>query len=101
MRGFLFLVVGEGRRVDVDDGAVGYLSGRCLVRLHRVDGLEHGRDLRALRFGDLCQRVAVEVHRAALVSGIREHLGDRADHAGGLVADDYENAAQSSRLQPR
>lgn len=74
---------------------------------HRLEGVrpvrldEHGRDLGALRFGDLGQRVAVEVHRAALVSGLREHLGDRADHAGGLVADDYEKAAQSSRLQPR
>ena len=29
------------------------------------------------------QRVAVEVHRAALVFGLGERLGDRADHAGG------------------
>ena len=72
-----------------------------VARLHGVDGVEHGRNPRTLRFGDLGQRVAVEVHRAALVSGIREHLGDRADHAGGFVADDHENAAQSSRLQSR
>lgn len=31
MRGFLFLVVGEGRRVDVDDGAVGHLGGLGVV----------------------------------------------------------------------
>ena len=76
--------------------------GRCrLARLHRVDGLEHGSDLRTLRFGDLGQRVAVEVHGAALVFGPGEHLGDRADHAGGLVAGEHASTAQLSRLQPR
>ncbi len=66
-----------------------------------MDGLEHGRHLRPLRFGDLRQRVAVEMHRAALVFGLGEDLGDRAAHAGGLVADDRANAAQAARSQPR
>ena len=66
-----------------------------------MDGLEHGRDLGALRFGDLGEDVAVEVHGAALVFCLREHLGDRADHAGGLVAHEHANAAQPARFQPR
>ena len=41
------------------------------------------------------------MHREALVSGIREYLGDRADHAGRLVAGEHENAAQPARLQSR
>ena len=83
---------------------VGHRLGLCrrgLARLHGVDCLGHGRDLGALGFGDLGQRVAVEAHGAALVSGIRERLGDRAHHAGGLVAGEHAHAAQPSRLQPR
>ena len=71
------------------------------ARLHGVDGLEHGRDLRPLGLGYLGQHVAVEVHGAALVGGFREHLGDRADHAGGLVAREHAHAAQPARLEPR
>lgn len=41
------------------------------------------------------------MHRAALVFGLGEDLGDRADHAGGLVVDDYADAAQAARFQPR
>ena len=51
--------------------------------------------------GDLGQRIAVEMHRAALVSGTGERLGDRAYHAGCLVAGEHAHAAQLSRLQPR
>ena len=77
------------------------LGRRGLARLHGVDGLEYGRDLGALRFGDLGQRIAVEAHGAALVFGPGEHLGDRSDHAGGLVAGEHAHAAQPSRLQLR
>ena len=66
-----------------------------------MDRLEHGHGLGALGFGDLCQRVAVEVHGAALVFGLGEDLGERADHAGDLVADDHPDAAQPARSQPR
>ncbi len=54
-----------------------------------------GSDLGTLGFGDLGKDVAVEMHRAALISGLRERLGDRADHAGGLVAGEHLDAAQS------
>ena len=66
-----------------------------------MDGLEHGRDLRPLGLGDPGHHVAVEVDRAALVGGPREHLGDRADHAGRLVAGEHPHAAQAPGLQPR
>ena len=88
-------------REDLGEAFTHDLGGRGLARLHRVDGLGHGRDLRALRFGDRGNDVAVEVHGAALVFGLREHLGDRADHAGGLVAGERANAAQPARFQPR
>ena len=73
----------EPHRFQVVGHGLG-LGGRGLARLHRVDGLEHGRDLRTLRFGDLGKDVAVEMHGAALVFCLREDLGDRADHAGRL-----------------
>ena len=50
------------------------LDGRGLALLHRVDGLEHGRDARPPRFGDLSKDVAVEMNGAALVFCLREHL---------------------------
>ena len=44
------------------------LGRRGFARFHRVDRLEYGRDPGTLGFGDLGQRVAVEVHRAARLS---------------------------------
>ena len=38
---------------------------------------------------------------AALVFGPGEHLGDRSDHAGGLIAGEHAHAAKAARLQPR
>lgn len=72
------------------------LRRRCPARLHRMDGLEHGRGLGALGFGDLGKDVAAEMHRAALVFGLREHLGDRADHAVRLIADGHPEADLSA-----
>ena len=66
-----------------------------------MDGLEHGRDLRALGLGGFGQHVAVEVDRVALVGRPREHLGGRADHAHRLVAREHANPAQPARLEPR
>lgn len=85
---------------DIRPGLTGWaqVNGRDGVTVEqkaRLDGLG------ALGFGDLGKDVAVEMHRAAPVSGLREHLGDRADHAGGLVAGEHANAAQPARLQPR
>ena len=66
-----------------------------------MDCLEHGRRLRPLRFRNLGEDVAVEVHGAALVFGVGEDLGDRADHAGRLVAHEHAHAAQPAGLEPR
>ena len=63
-------------------------------------GLEHRGRLGPLGLGHLRQRVAVEMDRAALVGGVREDLGDRADHAGGLVAGEHPDPAQPARLEP-
>lgn len=41
------------------------------------------------------------MHRAAQVFGLREHLGDRADHVDGLVAGEHPDAAQPARFLPR
>ena len=41
------------------------------------------------------------MHGAALVFGVGEHLGDRADHAGRLVAREHAHAAQPAGLEPR
>ena len=41
------------------------------------------------------------MHGAALVFGVGEDLGDRADHAGRLVSHEHANAAKAARLQPR
>ena len=62
------------RRLGVP--VVHHLGGRRLARLHRVDGLEHGSGLGALGLCDLGKDVAVEMHRAALVFGLRERIGD-------------------------
>lgn len=73
----------------------------CLTRLHGMDCLEHGRDLRISRLRHLRQHVPVEADRAAPVGGLREHLGGRAGHAGCLVAGEHADAAQPARLEPR
>ena len=41
------------------------------------------------------------MHGAALVFGVGEDLGDRADHAGGFVAGEHAHAAQPAGLEPR
>ena len=90
----------EPHRFQVVGHGLGLGGGR-LARLHRVDCLEHGRRLRPLRFRNLGEDVAVEVHGAALVFGVGEDLGDRADHVGGLVAGEHANTAKAARFQPR
>ena len=40
------------------------------------------------------------MHRAALVGGSREHLGDGAGHGGGLVAGEHAHARQAAALEP-
>ena len=82
-------------------GDLGSLPPRRLARLHDVDRLEHRGDLRAPRLRRLRQNAPVEADGAALVGGLREHLGDRADHPGGLVAGEHPDPAQAPRLEPR
>lgn len=63
-------------------------------------GLELAGDELALRLRNLGHGVAVEVHGAALVGRLREHLGDGADHAGDLIVGEHAHPAQPARLQP-
>lgn len=70
------------------------------ARPKSVDRLEHGCDGRAPGLRCTGEYVAVEVRSAALAGGLEEHLGDRADHAGRLVPDDYPQAVQSAGPQP-
>ena len=71
-----------------------------LARLHGVDRLQHDGDPRAPGLRHPRQNVSVEVDRAALVGGLREDLGDRPHHAGGLVAREHADPAQAARPQP-
>ena len=50
------------------------LSGACLARFLRVDCLQHARRGLPPGHGNPSQHVAGEMHRAALVFGVREHL---------------------------
>ena len=65
-----------------------------------MDRLEHDRDGGAPGLRHPGEHIAVEVHGAAPVGGLREHLRDRADHAGRLVADDHPHAVKASGPQP-
>ena len=82
-------------------GDVAGLLRAGLQRLLGMNGLEHRGHLGALGLGDLREHVAVEVHRAALVGGSREHLGDGAGHGGGLVAGEHAHAREPPALEPR
>lgn len=92
-----------GRRqphvLQLGGDTAGLLRAR-LQRLLGMDGLEHRGHLGALGLGDLREHVAVEVHRAALVGGVREHLGYRARHGGGLVAGEHAHAREAPALEP-
>ena len=83
---------------------VGDLGGLPLRRpagLHGVDRLEHRGDPGALRLGHPREDVPAEVRGAALVGGAGEDLGDRAGHAGRLVAGERAHAAQAAGPRPR
>ena len=68
----------------------------CLLALLRMDRLEHFRYNFDLGFGHNGENIAVEMHRAALVSGIREHLAHGLQHPQALVADDKLHAVQTA-----
>lgn len=63
------------------------LTGR-LFALLRVDRLEHFCHNFDLGFRHNRENIAVEMHRAALVFGVREHLAHGLQHPHALVADD-------------
>lgn len=90
----------ESHRLQLGGDGERLLFG-SIVRLHRVDGLEHGGDPRALRLRDLGEDAAEEVDRAALVDGVGEDLRYRADHDLRLVAGEHAHLAHAARLQPR
>ena len=63
------------------------LAGR-LFALLGVDRFEHFCHNFDLGFGHNGENVAVEMHRAALVFGVREHLAHGLQHSHALVAND-------------
>ena len=75
------------------------LAGRFFALLG-VDRLEHFRYNFYLRFGHNRENVAVEMHRAALVFGVREHLAHGLQHPHALVANDELYAVQAASTKP-
>ena len=75
------------------------LTGRLLVLLS-VDRLEHFRYNFDLGFGHNREHIAVEMHRAALVFGVREHLAHGLQHPHALVPDDEFYAVQAASAKP-
>ena len=71
-----------------------------LLALLRMDRLEHFRYNFDLGFGNNGENIAVEMHRAALVSGVREHLAHGLQHPHALVADDKLHAVQTAPTEP-
>ena len=75
------------------------LAGR-LFALLGVDRLEHFCHNFDLRFRHNRENVAVEMHRAALIFGVREHLAHGLQHPHALVADDELYAVQAASAEP-
>lgn len=75
------------------------LAGR-LFALLGVDRLEHFCHNFDLGFGHNRENVAIEMHRAALVFGVRKHLAHGLQHPHALVADDELHAIQAASAQP-
>ena len=84
---------------QLGDHGLRLLAGRLLTLLG-VDRLEHFCHNFDLGFGHNRENVAVEMHRAALVFGVREHLAHGLQHPHALVADDELHAVQASTTQP-
>ena len=84
---------------QLGDHSLCLLAGRLLTLLG-VDRLEHFCHNFDLGFGHNRENVAVEMHRAALVFGVREHLAHSLQHPHALVADDELHAIQAASAQP-
>ena len=65
-----------------------------------MDRLEHFCHNFDLGFGHNRENVAVEMYRAALVFGIREHLAHGLQHPHALVADDELYTVQAASTEP-
>ena len=74
-------------------------AGRFFALLG-VDRLEHFCHNFDLGFGHNRENIAVEMHRAALVFGVREHLARGLQHPHALVADDELYAVQAASAEP-
>ena len=85
--------------VQLGDHGFRLLAGRFFALLG-VDRLEHFRHNFDLGFGHNRENVAVEMHRAALVFGVREHLAHSLQHPHALVADDELYAVQPASAEP-
>lgn len=75
------------------------VAGR-LFALLCVDCLEHFCYNFDLGFRRNRENIAVEMHRAALVFGVREHLAHSLQHPHALVADDEFYAVQAASAEP-
>ena len=81
------------------DDCFSLVAGR-LFALLRVDRLEHFCYNFDLGFRHNRENIAVEMHRAALVFGVREHLVHGLQHPHALVADDEFCAVQAASAEP-
>ena len=75
------------------------LTGRFLALLC-VNRLEHFYHNFDLGFRPNRESVAIEMHRAALVFGVRDHLAHGLQHPHALVADDELHAIQAASAEP-
>ena len=65
-----------------------------------LDRLEHFCYNFDLGFRYNRENIAIEMHRAALVFGVREHLAHGLHHPHALVADDELHAVQTAAAEP-
>ena len=76
------------------------LLAGCLFALLGVDRLEHFCHNFDLGFRHNRENGAVEMYRAVLVFGVREHLAHGLQHPYALVADDEFYAVQAASAEP-
>ena len=69
----------------------------ALLRMDRLEHFCHNSDLGS---GHNRENVAVEMHRAALVFGLGEHLAHGLQHPHALVADNELHAVQAASAEP-
>ena len=84
---------------QLDSHGLCLLAGRFFALLG-VDRLEHFCHNFCLGFGHNRENIAVEMHRAALVFGVREHLAHGLHHPHALVTDDEFYAVQAASAEP-